>query len=69
MAIYHFDCRKCTNKYVGFLHGRPAVWCKPLVDGEKALYISKDPGKGKTMEFSCDHYTVEPRQQEIRIVK
>lgn len=67
MAIANYDCHKCTNNYVGFLDGKPAIWCKPAVDGKKTLYISKDTGSGKTMEFSCDYYTTEPRQQELRI--
>ena len=68
MAISHFDCRKCTNEYVGYLNGKPARWCKPAVDGKETLYISKDTGSGKTMEFSCSHYTTEPRQAELRIL-
>lgn len=69
MAIQHFDCHKCTNNYVGFLStGEPAVWCKPAVDGKQTLYVSKDTGSGKTMEFSCDHFTTEPRQAEMRFI-
>lgn len=67
MAIYRFDCHKCTNTYVGFVDEKPAIWCKPMVDGEKTLYVSKDTGSGKNMEFSCDCYTTDQRQQELRI--
>lgn len=67
MAIAHYNCHECTNNYVGFLNGKPAIWCKPAVDGEETLYVSKDTGSGKTMEFSCYCYTTEPRQQELRI--
>lgn len=67
MAIYHFDCHKCANKYIGFQVGKLSEWCKPCVDGKKTLYVSKDTGSGRTMEFSCDYYTTESRQQEIRV--
>lgn len=67
MAISHFDCHKCTNNYVGYLDGKPAAWCKPGVDGKTTLYVSNDTGSGKTMEFSCDHYTTESRQLEFRL--
>ena len=69
MAISHFDCRKCTMEYVGYLNGELCYWCKPAVDGKKTPYISKDTGSGKTMEFSCDYYTEEPRQLELRLFK
>ena len=67
MAIYLFDCAKCTNKYIGFQNGKLSEWCKPVVDGVKdTIYVSKDTGSGRTMEFSCDYYTTELKQQEIR---
>lgn len=69
-AIQHFNCHKCTNKYVGFLStGEPAIWCKPSVDnGKTPLYVSKDTGYGRTMEFSCDYFTTEPRPAELRLL-
>ena len=67
MAIAHYNCHKCTNTYVGYLNGKPAIWCKPAVDGEETLYVSKDTESGKTMEFSCHCYTTEPKQSELRI--
>lgn len=33
MAIYEFDCKKCTNKYYGYQNGKFCEWCKPVVDG------------------------------------
>ena len=67
MAIVNCDCHKCTNKYTGFLDGKPATWCKPGVDEKTTIHVSKDTGSGKTMELSCNYYTTEPRQTELRL--
>lgn len=69
MAKYLFNCAKCTNKYIGFQDGKLSEWCKPCVDGKETIYVSKDTGSGRTMELSCDYYTIESRQQEIRILE
>ena len=67
MATYHFNCHKCTNKYVG---PDGSIYCKPTVDA----VIAKKPwnftwdwhdGSGKNAEAWCPHYTTEPRQAEI----
>ena len=43
MAIAHYNCHKCTNIYVGYLNGKPAIWCKPAVDefdGGSSEYVA-----------------------------
>lgn len=67
MAIYHFDCHKCTNKYVA---PDGSTYCKPGVDAfiaNKAWHYIWDwhDGSGKNAEAWCKDYTTEPRQAEI----
>ena len=68
MALYHFECHKCTNKYVG---PDGSIYCKPTVD---AFMKKIEPfsftwdwhdGSGKNAEAWCEYYTVEPKQTEL----
>lgn len=66
MAIYHFDCHKCTNKYIG----PEGVYCKPIVDSQRAgkeWHYTWDwhDGSGKNAEAWCEHFSTEPRQAEL----
>lgn len=70
MAIYHFDCHKCTNKYTGAGGTYNGTYCKPAVDAfiaNKAWRYIWDwhDGGGKDAEAWCEYYTTEPRQAEI----
>lgn len=70
MAIYHFDCHKCTNKYIGVDETYNGVYCKPAVDafiaGREHEYTwDWHDGGGKNAEAWCKDYKTEPRQAEI----
>lgn len=47
MTIVNCDCHKCTNKYTGFLDGKPATWCKPGVDEKRQFTCQKIPEVAK----------------------
>lgn len=65
---YEINCGKCTNAYIGYCRGEPAVWCKPAVDGKKNIYLVEDPENRKGCILKCDHYTTEPRRTDMRIL-
>lgn len=67
MAIYEFDCRKCTNEYIGFQNGEWCSWCKSVVDGLKPFEWEWHDENTKLDTCRCKYFTTNVRQEEIML--
>jgi hypothetical protein len=68
MAIYKMDCRKCTNKYIGFYNGQHCSWCKPMVNGIHPLKWEWHDEDTKKDTCICEYFQVDQCQTELKLV-
>lgn len=67
MAIYEFDCKKCTNKYYGYQNGVFCEWCKPVADGVNPFEWEWHDENTKLDTCRCKFQTERPCQEQLRI--
>ena len=67
MAVYEFDCEKCTNHYYGYQDGKFCEWCKPVADGKKTLEWEWNDENSKLDTCRCKYYTEKPGQESLKV--
>lgn len=69
MAIFLFNCQKCTNVYTGFSKGKLAQWCKPTVDGVKDKWEWEWHDEDtKKDTCRCKYYTENMQQGTLYLI-